>query len=166
MQCISTHSLRTPHPPFLTSGPDTAPTSPGASPPRPHKTPAGSSLVVSSSNPPNLHSIEGVTKIAAGRRYEWCSESGGELRNAVAVYIRKLVNVRPKVKGRRTATLLIPHPIQSSFPFPFIDPGLAAPPPILHSRMTSTSGLARSVAIYTCVSVSTESIYRILIPVS
>lgn len=65
---ILTHSLRAPHPPFLTSGAEISPTSPGATPPRPHSTPAASSFWVKRSNPLSLHSIAGVTNIDDGRR--------------------------------------------------------------------------------------------------
>lgn len=79
-----THSLNIVHPLFLTSGALLSPTSPGATLPSPHNTPAESSLPVNSSNPPSLHSIAGVMNIVVGRRYAWCKFSGDALRKASA----------------------------------------------------------------------------------
>lgn len=61
-----------------------------------------------------------------------------------------------------TAILLIPHPIQSSLPLPLTELEPAKAPPLAQSLKTPSSGRTRSVAMYTCVSVSTESMYRIL----
>ena len=65
---------------------------------------------------------------------------------------------RCQEKTVRTEILLRPHPIHSSFPLPF--PPNA--PPVVNSRRAAGKGRTRSVAMYTCVSVSTESMYLIL----
>lgn len=64
-------------------------------------------------------------------------------------------------KGTKlTEILLTPQPIQSSFPLPF--PCELNDPPVVQSLTTPSRGRTRSVAIYTWVSVSTESMYLIL----
>jgi len=57
-----------------------------------------------------------------------------------------------------TDILRTPQPIQSSLPLPLP----ARAPPVVQSRRTPSKGRTRSVAMYTCVSVSTESMYLIL----
>jgi hypothetical protein len=104
-------------------------------------------LVVSRSSPPRRHSIEGVINIELGLMYAWCRDN--ELRNATAVCDVSTVNAPLRW---RTETLLTPHPIHSSFALPFRSV----------SRSTPCRGRTRSVAIYTCVSVSIESTYLIL----
>lgn len=61
------HSRRAVHPPLFTSGLETSPTFPGASPARFQRTPWGSSFPVNSSKPPSLNSMAGVTKIVDGK---------------------------------------------------------------------------------------------------
>ena len=61
---------------------------------------------------------------------------------------------------RLTDMLLTPQPIQSSLPLPFAE--VARLPPTDQSLSTPSNGLTLSVAMYTCVSVSTESMYLIL----
>jgi hypothetical protein len=55
--------------------------------------------------------------------------------------------------------LLTPQPIQFSLPFPFVAPEPPSAPPVFQSRNTPSKGRTRSVAMYTCVSVSSESMY-------